>query len=67
MAKSGPNEFEYIGIFTIESDIKELNLLNQFKSPPKLSKISAENECKFEFIKLLKKIGRIDEHIKVIK
>ena len=67
LAKSGPNEFEYIGIFTIESDIKELNLLNQFKSPPKLSKISAENECKFEFIKLLKKIGRIDEHIKVIK
>ncbi len=65
--KSGPNEFEYIGRINIQSSIKGLHILNNFKSLPKPSKFSAESECKLEFIKLLKKLGRIDEHIKVIK
>ena len=64
---SGPNEFLYVGRIKIESSIKGLHVLNNFQSQPKTSKFSAENECKLEFIKKLKELGRIDEHIKVKK
>ncbi len=64
---SGPNEFLYIGRINIKSSIKGLHVLNDFQSKPKPSKFSAESECKLEFIKKLKELGRIDEHIKVIK